>query len=237
MPNKNILEIGGKPLYLHNVQNALQCRLIEQVFISTDIPEIMESADRRGYRIIPRPPELAHDQASHHEAIRHGLHAIERATGRTVDLLIVLLGNSLGAETADLTGAIELLQRTPDADSVESVNAFNMFNPFRALKADCGTLETFVDQETIRSVTLSKLTNERSAAGTSYFFNGSFWICRRRAVESDDGQLPFPWLGRRILPWVQERTYMELDEPWQKVFLEEMASKLSSATNAGGKPA
>lgn len=226
VPNKNILPVGGQPLYLYNVRYALECPLIEQVHISTNIPEIIEAAPRFGYRIVHRPPELAHDEASHHDAIRHGMRAIEQAAGREVDLLVVLLGNSLGAESGDLLGAIRLLQDTPEADSVQSVNAFNMFNPFRAMKIDSGLLDTYIAQDAIRKQARLSLTNDRAAAGATYFFNGSFWVCRRRAIESDDGLLPFPWLGKRILPWIQQRTYLELDEPWQKTVLEEIARGL-----------
>ena len=36
VPNKNIINIRGKSLYLHNVQYAQKSKLIKDVFISTD---------------------------------------------------------------------------------------------------------------------------------------------------------------------------------------------------------
>ena len=46
VPNKNIMNIKGKPLYLHNVQYALDSDLIKQVYVSTDYESIHSDADK-----------------------------------------------------------------------------------------------------------------------------------------------------------------------------------------------
>ena len=229
---KNLMSIGGKPLYRYNLEGALGSRLIERVFVTTDIPEIAAGANVATYDVIERPPELADSTASHHDVIQHGVAEIERLLDREIEIAVVLLGNSVGgANSTELDAAIELLCSRPEADSVESVNSFPMFNPLRSLVVnEAGCLNTFLPAEKILEWTNLKKVNERGAAGKIMYFNGSFWVCRRRAIFNQDGpgNPPFPWQGRCVLPFEQDRVYMELDEPWQIEFLQALARNMKS---------
>ncbi len=221
VPGKNTLPVRGLPLFAHGLKAALNTPELAGVWTSTDMPEIAAWAATSGCRVIRRPAELCGSDASHHDTILHGLDCIEAELRRPVDALVVLLGNAAGATAADLSAAVRALEADPALDSVESVSPFPMFNPFRALcRNKAGLLETIVPQAWIRRRS-SGLTNDRRAAGEALFFNGSFWAVRRRALLARDGLLPFPWLGRRILPYVQPPR-MELDEPWQMCVLAEI---------------
>ncbi len=218
VPGKNTLPVRGRPLFAHSLRAALRTPEIDGVWTSTDVPEIAAWAKASGCRVIDRPVELRGPSASHHETILHGLGRIEAEWGRQLDALVILLGNAAGAAAADLSAAVGALRDDAGLDSVESVSPFPMFNPFRALcRTEAGLLETIVPQAWIRRHS-SGLANDRRAAGEVLFFNGSFWAVRRRALLVDDGLLPFPWLGKRILPYVQPPR-MELDEPWQLAVL------------------
>ena len=50
------------------------------------------------------------------------------------------------------------------------------------------------------------------------FFNGSFWLTRRKNIFSNTGKLPYKWLGNNIYPYIQ-KTCMEVDDKWQLEFL------------------
>ena len=220
VPNKNIMNIRGKSLYLHNVHFAQKSKFIKDVFISTDYDVIKQDKDKHGYKVIDRPEHLRSDNCSHHDTMIHGLHEIEKETGETCDILVILFGNTLGSRTEDLDNAIQLLKSNPEADSVQAVSEYTMFNPFRAFKVDeNGYLDTIVDQEFIKKKAKITNINDRNSAGNSYFMNGSFWIIKRDVLLSKEGKLPFPFLGHNILPFHQE-TLMELDAPWQIKFLE-----------------
>ena len=221
VPNKNIANVKGIPLYLHNVLHAKNSKYIKNVYISTDIEVIQKQASIYNYNTIVRPEELAGDQASHYDTILHGLNSIEVDINDKVDYLVVLLGNSIGAFSEDLDNAIELLLNNNDADSVQSVSEYNMYNPFRAYKNDDGLLTTYLPQKFIKENTKLNNINDRSAAGSIYFFNGSFWVIKRDALVNGEGLLPFPWLGNKILPYVQDN-YMEVDAMWQLSYLEKI---------------
>jgi CMP-N-acetylneuraminic acid synthetase len=129
VPNKNIMEIKGKPLYLHNVLYALDSNLIKDVFISTDYDVIHQNAEKYGYKSIKRPENLCQDNSSHQETMVHGLEHIEQLTGERCDYLVVLFGNTLGARTIDLDNAIGMITSNKDLDSIQSVSEYTMFNP------------------------------------------------------------------------------------------------------------
>ncbi len=212
---KNILQINGKPLFLHNVLFCKESKFIKEVFVSTDDEYIIENSNKFKYKIIERPEYLAGDDACHHKTIKQGLEQIEKETGEQVDILVIVLGNSLGANTTDVDKAIQILLEDDSIDSVSSVSEFNMFNPLRAYQIDEKRfLKTFVEQTTIRNKTMKANINDKKAAGEIYFFNGSFWACRREAILSDSGMLPFPWVGKRSRALVQDNQ-MEVDAAWQ----------------------
>ena len=213
VPSKNILEIQGKPLYLHNVDAAIECEKVKDIYISTDCEYIKSDHQQRGYKILHRSEDLCGDNASHHEVMRESLMQIEKDIDSKVDILVVLLGNSMGASSQDLDKAITILLDNEGADSVQSVSEFNMFNPFRALRINNNKLESIIPQEEIKRQSKISNINDKKSCGDVYFFNGSFWVCKRHAI-IEKGLLPFTWLGYNIVPYVQD-TVFELDASWQ----------------------
>ncbi len=211
--NKNLLDVDGDPIYLKNILLAKRSKLLGDIFVSTDIPEVIERAESCDYRAIVRPAELSRDDTPHYEVFRHALKIMEEA--RPVDLLVILLGNSLGAYGEDIDRGIQILLDDPQVDGVMSVSRFNMFNPFRAFSQDGSKdMHTCVPQDLIRDFQTRKPINDKNAFGDIYFFNGAFWVCRREKLIQNDGQLPWSWLGNKIRPVVQ-KDIMEIDAPWQ----------------------
>lgn len=226
--HKNTLPIHGKPLFLHNIVHAQESSYITNVYISTDDETICSYSNDYNFHIIHRPDELAGDLASHHDVILHSLYEIEKKEGELIDILVILLGNSLGAITNDLNDGIKLLIDNPKADSCMSVSEFNMFNPFRAYKSLNGYLETVVDQSFIIANQKHQNINDKQSAGDIFFFNGSFWICRRQAILDNNGLLPFQWLGKKILHIIQDTT-MEIDAKWQVECIKQLIQKDGNA--------
>ena len=214
VPNKNILEHDGKPFYLHNINYAQKSKYVQDVYVSTDSEFIINGADKNKYKVIDRPGYLATDTASHQETIMHGINHIEAEHGKELDIVVVLLGNNVGAFTEDLDTSIEQLQSDKSLDSVISVSEYNMFNPFRAYQINNNRLETVLPQGFIASKKNEHNVNDKKSAGDIYFYNGSFWVCRKAAIVDNNGLLPFPWLGNKIRPFIQ-KDIMEVDATWQ----------------------
>jgi len=64
IPKKNIKEICGKPLIAWTIEAAKKSKLLNRYVVSTEDEEITEIAKRYGAEVIPRPPELATDEAT-----------------------------------------------------------------------------------------------------------------------------------------------------------------------------
>jgi CMP-N-acetylneuraminic acid synthetase len=218
VPNKNITEVDGYPLFYHNILECLKTNSVEKVFISTDCQFIKKYDFPDKVQIIDRPAFLCEDNSSHKETMKHGIKAIEESLNREVDYVLILLGNSCGMSADDIEKSIDILQNNPQYDSVESVSKFNMFNPFRAMKIVDNKIETFLEEKQIIANKNNNLINDKKSAGDIYFFNGSFWLTRRKNIFSNTGKLPYKWLGNNIYPYIQ-KTCMEVDDKWQLEFL------------------
>lgn len=70
-PKKNLCEFRGKPLISHSIDYAQNCELINQIVVSTDNDEIKQFSLQAGVCVIDRPKELALDQTTTAEVLRH----------------------------------------------------------------------------------------------------------------------------------------------------------------------
>ena len=115
IPQKNLRKLGGKPLVAHAVETALACQDISKVFISTDNPEIAETAKRYGAEVpFLRPAELATDTASEILAWRHALNHYA-AEGAPIDILVTVAPTSPFTLPEDVSACIRvMLEHRPD---------------------------------------------------------------------------------------------------------------------------
>jgi len=214
--NKNISIVAEKPLFKHNLEAALNCELVDNVFVSTDCEFIIKNSPDQVI-IIERPPHLCRDDSSHQEAMQHGLVEIENILNKEIDFFILLLGNSKIRDHKKIDEAIRILQENQEFDSVVTVSKFNMFNPFRAFNIVEGQLNNFIKNYSNNKVINS---NDKDVFGDFYYLNGEFQVMRRKSILSE-GPPPFRWMGEKIYPMVLENN-MEIDAPWQLEYLRRM---------------
>ena len=81
LPGKNLLPIAGIPLLAYGIRLAQQLSFVEAVFVSTDCPQIAETASLYGAKIITRPNELASDSAPEWLAWQHAVEYVESNYG------------------------------------------------------------------------------------------------------------------------------------------------------------
>ena len=73
LPNKNIRLLAGKPLLSYPIHLAKTLPFIEKIFVSTDSSEAMDIAKKNDVIVIPRPEELASDNANEFGAWKHAI--------------------------------------------------------------------------------------------------------------------------------------------------------------------
>jgi N-acylneuraminate cytidylyltransferase len=108
LPRKNVRDLAGKPLIAWSIATAAQSRFLDRTVVSTDDPEIAETARRHGGDVpFMRPAELADDTASIVDAVLHAAdNVVEKH--RYVVLLQATSPLRLGS---DIDGALEHCRR------------------------------------------------------------------------------------------------------------------------------
>jgi len=119
IPDKNIKLFGGIPLLGHSIRHAVQSKLVDRVFVSTDSTKIAEIAAEFGAEIIQRPPEMATDTASSELALSHALESIKEQN-ILPSKVIFLQATSPFRRSDDIDRALFRLQAS-GADSLVSV--------------------------------------------------------------------------------------------------------------------
>jgi len=82
LPNKNVRLLAGKPLLSYPIHLAKTLPFIDKIFVSTDSFEAMDIAKKNNVIVIPRPKELASDNANEFEAWKHAIEWVVDNVGR-----------------------------------------------------------------------------------------------------------------------------------------------------------
>ncbi len=129
LPGKNLRPFAGLPLIAHSILFARLCPEIDRLIVSTDSEEIAQAARSFGAEVpFLRPAELAKDETTLWEVVRHTLAIVESAGGERFDRLLLLDPTSPAREPADLSAAMRRLDQVPEADGVIGVSRPD-FNP------------------------------------------------------------------------------------------------------------
>ncbi|MBI3333201.1 MAG: acylneuraminate cytidylyltransferase family protein [Candidatus Omnitrophica bacterium] len=118
IPNKNKKLLASYPLVIWTLEAARQSK-VDRIATSSDDPDILDLAEEFGFAV-PRPPELATDDAPDAPAIRHALETIQPSGYAWDDLVLHLRPTAPFRTPEEITKVAELLRRFP-ADSVVSV--------------------------------------------------------------------------------------------------------------------
>ena len=230
VPNKNTLSVDNKPLFLQNILNAKKSNFKPPIYLSTDIPNINNLSIEYEFTIIDRPDFLSRSDSSHHDAIMHGVKKIEEIQGCELDIVTVILGNTISAWPEDIDKSISILENNSDVDSVISVGKYNMFNPLRSLKINGdGSLDSIVNAKELNKSIVNTNKNDKDVVGDVYYLNGSLMTIRRSAIFSVNEKLPFTWLGNKTVPLIQNSICMEIDDEWQINIIKKISEDFSIA--------
>ena len=88
LPNKNILNINGKPIIYYSIKAALKSKFIDRVILSTDSKKILTLGNNMVRRQFLRPKKLSNDTSHHPEVVEHAVSFIEKQ--RKLSLIMLL---------------------------------------------------------------------------------------------------------------------------------------------------
>ncbi len=140
IPCKDLVDLAGRPLIAYTIEQALQSKHIDGVFVSTEDDEIKGISVAYGASIIDRPAELNTDEFLSIDVLKHAIRYLERKQGLRVRNVALLLPTTPLRRVEDIDQAIALFF-TQAADAVVSVvKAPLSCNPYCAMKMVDGRL-------------------------------------------------------------------------------------------------
>lgn len=120
---KNLREVGDKPLVAHAIADAAAADEIERTIVSTDNPKIRTVAQEYGGDTpFERPANLATDEAPTSPVITHTLNWLHNR-GETFEIVCLVQATSPFRRSEDIDGAIRKLRDSGDAQSVITVTS------------------------------------------------------------------------------------------------------------------
>ena len=214
-PGKNTLPILGHPVAWYPMKTAQTVDEIDQVYLSTDDPDLIQIAENLDIKIIERPEHLANHEALGEHAYVHGYEEIrKRNPNQAIELVVLLFCNAATISAKAIREGITVLRERPSFDSAVTVSRYNMWSPLRARKLnDNGGLQPFIPFEVFGDP--KTLNCDRDSQGDVWYADMGCSVVRPYCLENlADGLLPQKWMGQVIAPIYQEAG-CDIDYEWQ----------------------
>lgn len=212
--DKNVMKILKKRSFLYPYNAAKKSKYIDEIFFSTDHPEIIRYAKKNKVNFITRPKKYNSDKALFEDALYYSYDKITKIVGYEVKYIVVLMCNAITIKSILIDKGIELLKKDKNADSAVTVSKFNMYSPLRARKLNTkGYLDPFIPFKAFGNV--SKLNCDKDSQGDVFFADMSHSVTRGSTLRNlKKGLLPQKWMGKKILP-VFNSYGCDIDSGWQ----------------------
>jgi len=218
--NKNIKLINGRPLISYTIEVAKASGLFKHIVISTDSPEIAETAKYYGAEaFFLRPAELATDSAAKLPVIRHALTESERHYGKSFSTLMDLDATSPLRTVQDLHGALEVFMKGGYDNVITAMPSKK--SPYFNLVEVSGDGKVFLSKR------LAKTVVRRQDAPKCYDMNASIYLWTRDALLNNETIIS----GNTGLFVMPEERSIDIDTDLDFEFVEFLMKK--EANNVG----
>lgn len=166
IPRKNVRLMGGKPLLMYSVENALKCESITDIVITTDDEEIISIAQMNHIEYVKRDKSLAADHVTLDPVIYDAVIQMEEKYTIQYDIVVTLQATSPLLSIETLNNALLQFIRSGDDTFISVVN-----RPHLSWKKD---------KDQIVPTYTKRLNRQQLPA--NYFETGAFLITRRENV-------------------------------------------------------
>jgi len=165
LPNKNLLNLAGKPLVAWTIEAAKKSQYVHDIILSSDDDRILEIGRDYGITALKRPDYLATDEAKTVDVVMYHLNQIFFQP----DFIILLQPTSPLRTSLHIDKAIEFLQ-SKKADAIISVCEVDYPVEWCNILPEDGNLANFIQKEflNLRSQDLPK----------RYKINGALYIIK-----------------------------------------------------------
>lgn len=188
IPKKNLAQIAGQALYIYSVKAGLITPGINETYVSSESPELLDEAKELGAQPILRPDALSDPTVRNQHVIEHAMGHIEALRGRCPDLVVLLQPTHPFRCPEDISKGLQIMKDDPDADSLFSL---------RPIDPAVGVVTEGYFQRDAENL---------SVAAQRYINTGSFYIIRPSRTLAK-GSL----FGKKIKGLALSRPDMEID--------------------------
>lgn len=134
LKKKNIYPLAGKPMLAWSVEACKRSRYIDEVYVSSEDQEILDTAKKAGAVPLLRPAELAGDKVFKMHAVIDAVQKIlDTPEFKKPDIVAVVQANSPEMQAKYLDGAIEKLVNDKKQEIFSVDSKLNQNAAFRIL--------------------------------------------------------------------------------------------------------
>jgi len=205
LPNKNVKDVGGKPLIARAIYQAEKSEIIDHHIISTDDREIKSVAEKYGGNVpFTRPDRLATDEARLPPVITHAVEWFEEHH-ESIDIICRLVPTTPLRSPKDIDEAIELLT-SKEAKSLISISEYMDPPQWSVVLDEDGYVREYMDDgalwaDTIPSHQLADLKRP----------DGSIMISDRESWREENSFFTDSTIGYEVSPLRS----IDIDKKWE----------------------
>ena len=198
VPNKNIIEIDGKPLIEYTIETALAASKVDKVIVSSDSEDILNVARKfDGVAIHKRLDALATDTSPITDTISN----ILKDESEEYEAFMILQPTSPIRTSLQVDEAVELLSNNKHANSLISVTAMDDVHPARMYWKD--------NQDDLSTILGQYEETRRQDIPNAYYRNGAIYITNVAAFLAKNSVMIKPSVGYEM----PSSQLLNIDEP------------------------
>lgn len=150
LPGKNVKFLADKPLIAWTIEAALQSKVFDKVFVSTDCGEIAKVAKTFGAEVpFLRPAEIATDTATTNDVVTHLVEWFEKEHNKEVTTVAILQPTSPLRNAKHIQEAFKIM-KDKQAKAVVSVCELEYPIQFCNTLGLDGSMDGFIDPKNIQ---------------------------------------------------------------------------------------
>ena len=124
LKNKNIMLVNGHPLIAYVISNALDSKVFDSIFVSTDSNKIANIAKQYGAEVpFLRSKKLAQDLSTTEETLKNALIQYEKYKSIKFDICVYMTATDIFRQTSEIKKAVNCLIKNKDIESCFSARA------------------------------------------------------------------------------------------------------------------
>lgn len=120
LPNKNILKLKGKELFLYSIELAQKTSLIDEVIVSSDSDKILGIAKSKNVKILKREKSLCSPEVTNFEVLYHTFNQLKQL-GNEPEIIVLIQPTTPFRYPNDLDAMLSKFKKDPFADSLITV--------------------------------------------------------------------------------------------------------------------